>query len=574
MIRRNLWWFMILIILPLAFTTSPFIISIFVLIGIYAIAASGMDLLTAWAGQISIGNAAFFAVGAYTSAILMMNYSVPFPLSFLIAGIFAGVLGFIIGLPALRLSGFYLAIATMSFGVAVQQIIGVLSITGGYRGIRNIPSMEIFNLKATTSISQYYVVLSVILMVSFVLHSIAKSKTGLSFIAMRDSDIAARTFGINLLKYKLMSFIASAVLTGFAGSLYASVIGFISPSDFGLTLSLNLLAMIVIGGMGSVFGSTLGAIFFVGLPFLIGNSGISLTIVQGVLLIMVLLFLPRGLAYEIKRLVGHFWRSPATFFVRRRPKMFVEIDGKRINYEICGDGKPIVYVHGNFASHHWFDEVIDIKGFKTYALDLPNFGDSDGIEKISIEAYAEYLWKFIKALKIKKPILVGHSLGGAVVLKCAIDHSKELSALMLVDPAPANGLKTPEQNYPILKSLKRRADLLERSLMEVMPTKKSAARRLTKEALKMKPKAFTENAKALERYDYSDELSKLTLPVKILFGALDPIVPRAALEEMAKKIPNAEFNVIEGVGHSLMVENAKKFKEMVEDFGHVVSQAT
>ena len=569
--RKNLWWLAILVILPLIFTTSPFVISIFVLIGIYAIAASGMDLLTAWAGQISIGNAAFFAVGAYTSTILVMNYSIPFPLSFLIAGIFAGALGLIIGLPALRLSGFYLAIATMSFGVAVQQIIGVLNITGGYRGIRNIPSMEIFNLKATTSISQYYIVLIIILVISFVFHSIAKSKTGLSFIAMRDSDIAARAFGINLLKYKLMSFIASAMLTGFAGSLYASVIGFISPSDFGLTLSLNLLAMIVIGGMGSVFGSTLGAAFFVGLPFLIGNSGISLTIVQGVLLITVLLFLPKGLAYEIKRLIGRFWRSPATLFVRRKPKIFVEIDKKRINYEICGNGKPIVYVHGNFASHHWFDEVMDIDGFKAYALDLPNFGDSDRIEKISIDTYAEYLWKFIKALKIKKPILVGHSLGGAVALKCAIDHSKELSALILVDPAPARGLKTPEQNYPILESLKRRADLLEVSLMGIMPTQKKLARRLIKEALKMKPEAFTENAKALEKYDYSDKLSKLELPVNILFGTLDPIVPRTALEDMAKKIPNAKLTVIKGVGHSLMIEDTKKFKEMMEEFGHALS---
>lgn len=569
--RKNLWWLVILIILPLAFTTSPFIISIFVLIGIYTIAASGMDLLTAWAGQISIGNAAFFAVGAYASTILVVNYSIPFPLSFLIAGIFAGALGLIIGLPALRLSGFYLAIATMSFGVAVQQIIGVLNITGGYRGIRNIPSMEIFNLKATTSISQYYIVLIIILVISLIFHSISKSKTGLSFIAMRDSDIAARAFGINLLKYKLMSFIVSAVLTGFAGSLYASVIGFISPSDFGLTLSLNLLAMIVIGGMGSVFGSTLGATFFVGLPFLIGNSGISLTIVQGVLLITVLLFLPRGLAYEIKRLVGHLWRSPSTFFIRRKPKMFVEIDGKRINYETCGDGKPIVYVHGNFASHHWFDEVMDINGFKTYALDLPNFGDSDRIEKISIDTYAEYLWKFIRTLKIKNPILIGHSLGGAVALKCAIDHSKELSALMLVDPAPANGLKTPEQNYPILESLKRRADLLERSLMGIMPTKRGAAKHLTKEALKMKPEAFTENAKALEKYDYSGGLSDLELPVNILFGTLDPIVPRVALEDMAKRIPNAKLKIIEGVGHSLMIEDTKKFKEIVEDFSHAIS---
>lgn len=565
--RKNIWWISTLIILPLLFVHSPFVISVFVLIGIYSIAASGMDLLTAWAGQVSIGNAAFFAIGAYTSAILVVNYAIPFPLAFLIAGAIAGIWGIFIGLPALRLSGFYLAVATMSFGIAIQQIIGALKVTNGYQGVRNIPSMEFWGLKADTSISQYYIVLIIILGVYLLYRSISRSKTGLALIAMRDSDIAARIFGINILKYKLMSFVVSAIFTGFAGSLYASVIGFISPGDFGLTLSLNLLAMIIIGGMGSVMGSVLGAAFFVGLPFLIGNYGISLTVVQGVLLIVTLIFLPRGLAYELKKLVGNVWKSPVTFFIKRRPKMFVEIDGKRISYEVRGEGKNLIYVHGNFASHCWFDEVMDIEGYKTYALDLPNFGDSDRINEFSIETYASYLWKFIKNLEIEKTILVGHSLGGAVVLKCALDHPKEISALLLVDPAPANGLKTPQENYPILKSFKRRADLLEAALASVMPTRKEMAKILVKEALKMNPESFTENARALEKYDYSDEISNLNIPVKIIFGTLDAIVPRNELEKMSTKMQNAELKILKGVGHSLMIEDPLKFKKIVKELG-------
>lgn len=246
--------------------------------------------------------------------------------------------------------------------------------------------------------------------------------------------------------------------------------------------------------------------------------------------------------------------------------MFTTVDGIRIFYEVKGDGMPVVYVHGNFASSKWFEDVMDIEGLKIYALDMPNFGNSDGMGEFSIEKYAYYLWNFIQSLKIENSILVGHSLGGAVTLKCVIDHLEAFAGLLLVDPAPANGLKTSEIVFQVLESFKDHPDFLEKSLEGIIPSRKKMAKNFIKEAMKMDPIAFTENARALERYDYSNDLSKINIPVKILWGELDLIVPRNALEKMAHMIPNAQFEMLDGIGHSPIVENPKKFVEILMSF--------
>uniref|UniRef100_A0A7V3VT48 Branched-chain amino acid ABC transporter permease n=1 Tax=Mesoaciditoga lauensis TaxID=1495039 RepID=A0A7V3VT48_9BACT len=298
--NKKYWWFLPFVLFPIPFLEYPFLLSIFVLIGIYTIAAIGMDVLTTWAGQISIGNAAFFAVGAYTSAILVVNFHVPFLIAFLISGILSALIGVMVGLPALRVSGFYLAVITMAFGIAIQQMIGVFQITGGYNGIRNIPVPTFWIFKAGNPIYQYYIVLAIIFLIFTVISRISFSKSGMSLFAIRDSETAAKAFGINLLKYKLAAFASSAALTGFAGSLYASAIGFISPSQFDLTLSLDLLAMVIVGGAGNIMGVMIGAAFFIGLPFLLSGYNISITIIQGVALILILLFLPKGLLQIFK----------------------------------------------------------------------------------------------------------------------------------------------------------------------------------------------------------------------------------------------------------------------------------
>ena len=246
--------------------------------------------------------------------------------------------------------------------------------------------------------------------------------------------------------------------------------------------------------------------------------------------------------------------------------MFVQIDNVKIFYETKGNGMPVIYVHGNFASSKWFEKVMDVPSSKVYAIDLPNFGNSGWIEEISIEKYSYYLWKFVENLKIEKSILVGHSLGGAVVLKCVIDHPENFSGMFLVDPAPANGLKTLEVVYSVLESFKNHPDFLEKSLEGIMPTKQEMAKILVEEGMKMNPKAFSGNARALEEYDYSQNLKDIKIPVKILWGSLDPIVSRESLEKMAKMIPNCQFEVFDGIGHSVIVENPKKFIETLVNF--------
>lgn len=246
--------------------------------------------------------------------------------------------------------------------------------------------------------------------------------------------------------------------------------------------------------------------------------------------------------------------------------MFITIDGVKIFYEVKGNGSSVVYVHGNFASSKWFEEVMDIPEMIVYAIDLPNFGNSDRIDQISIEVYANYLWKFTEVLKIQKPILVGHSLGGAVTLKCVIDHPNAFSGLILVDPAPANGLKTPENVYPILEGFKAHPEALEFSLTGTMPTRKDMAKVLVNEAMKMNPKAFSGNARVLEKYDYSERLKEIKIPVKILWGTLDPIVPKESLQKMSNEIPNAQFEILDGIGHSVMIENPQKFIDILVNF--------
>jgi branched-chain amino acid transport system permease protein len=246
--------------------------------------------------------------------------------------------------------------------------------------------------------------------------------------------------------------------------------------------------------------------------------------------------------------------------------MFVQIDNVKIFYETKGNGMPVIYVHGNFASSKWFEKVMDVPSSKVYAIDLPNFGNSGWIEEISIEKYSYYLWKFVENLKIEKSILVGHSLGGAVVLKCVIDHPENFSGMFLVDPAPANGLKTLEVVYSVLESFKNHPDFLEKSLEGIMPTKQEMAKILVEEGMKMNPKAFSGNARALERYDYSKDLSKINIPVEVLWGTLDPIVSRNDLEKMVTLIPKAKFDLLEGIGHSLIVENPKIFTELLVKF--------
>lgn len=272
------------------------------LAGVYMIVAVGLNLLLGYTGQISIGHAAFLCIGAYTSALLVMKLHWSFWLAIPLAGIVSCLIGLFLGLPALRLHGHYLAIATLGFGVVVTQVMSTLSFTGGYSGIMP-PPPTLLGQTVRSDLVKYYIVLFFLGLAFLIATNVIKSRTGRAFMAIRDSEIAAMAMGVNISKYKLISFGLSAFLTGIAGGLYAHLVGFISPTDFHLGMSLNFFAMIVIGGMGTLRGSIYGAIFMTLIPEFFSRIQNLPSVLMGVSIILVTLFLPGG----IVTLEGKIW---------------------------------------------------------------------------------------------------------------------------------------------------------------------------------------------------------------------------------------------------------------------------
>lgn len=269
--------------------------TILVMIFIYAISAISLDLLVGYGGQISVGHAGFLIVGAYTAALLSTNYHVPFLLAFPLSGIVSGIIGFVIGLPAVRLSGQFLAVVTLGFGLSIPQLVlNWKTFTGGYSGI-SVLRPAIFN----DDVSFYYVLLSITVLIVWMIYNLLYGRYGRVFIAIRESEVAAQSTGVHVAYYKAAMFAISAFFTGLAGGMYAYWIGFVSPNDFTIITSFLLLGMIVVGGMASIPGAIIGAIIFTLLPE-ITNSFVGLTnIIIGAAIIIVILFRPHGLMSEI-----------------------------------------------------------------------------------------------------------------------------------------------------------------------------------------------------------------------------------------------------------------------------------
>ncbi len=300
-------WYCALLVLLLA---APFFVpdyyrSQLVFIFIYGVIGFGLMLLSGFTGQISMGHAAFLAVGAYTEAVLQAM-GVPFVVSAPAAIVLSAITGVVIGLPALRLTGIYLAIATLAFGFIVEEILARWeSLTGGNSGLMVSNPKLIFS-KIEGEVEFYYLCLACVIGAGFVVFNLLRSPTGRAFIAIRDSEISAQSMGVNLAAYKTLSFALSAGITGLAGALYAHQIKFISPEQFTLFVSIELLMMIVIGGMGSLHGAIFGAVFVISLPELIGGikdylppavaeqTGLKSTIF-GIIMILFVLFEPLGL---------------------------------------------------------------------------------------------------------------------------------------------------------------------------------------------------------------------------------------------------------------------------------------
>ena len=318
---KVLWfWFLMLIA---ALVTFPFLAPNYYIymanyMAINVLVAVGLNMLVGYTGQISLGHAGFFAIGAFTTVLFMGKLSFPFLVALTAAGAIAAVFGFVLGLPALRLEGPYLAIATLGFGMAITQLIARWELFGGRMGIQ-APTLKLFGLCTVSSDrGLYFVIIPITFLLTLAARNLMKTKVGRAFIAIRDSDIAAETMGVNLTYYKTLAFAISAFYTGIAGGLMAFMLGFINPSSFNFILSIYFLAFVIVGGLGTIFGSIMGGVVMTwlilmldkvqDLPYLgqllmtISDRWMSVTgvhnvasICLGLIIVLIVVFEPLGL---------------------------------------------------------------------------------------------------------------------------------------------------------------------------------------------------------------------------------------------------------------------------------------
>jgi branched-chain amino acid transport system permease protein len=323
--QRTTWWWALaglalLALAPLGFgahglnlLTSIFVVSIGVL---------GLNLLSGVAGQISLGHAGFLLIGAYAQAILSTDYGVPTLAAIPLAGAIAAVLSLIVGIPSLRLKGLYLAITTLAFTFIVRHV--VLFAEGVTRGSAGMPvdALSVFGFSFKTDQRFYYAALAMLVLFVLITLNLMRTRIGRAWLALRDHDIAARAMGIDLMRYKLLAFMVSAFYTGVAGALVALQTRFVNVDTFSVLISIEALAMVIVGGMGRIHGAILGAALILLLPELL-NLGFGVAgegvralmadriyevkgLMYGVVILLFLRLEPEGLA-GIWRKARRFW---------------------------------------------------------------------------------------------------------------------------------------------------------------------------------------------------------------------------------------------------------------------------
>ncbi len=265
------------------------------LIAIFSLVSLGLNLLTGFAGQISLGHAGFFGVGAYATGLLTQSLRVPFLLSLLLGGLLTAAIGAVAAIPAVRLKNLYLAIATLGFGVVIQKVLFEWrGLTGGGSGLELAP-LKIGPLVLSTGTELYYVIVPVACLGTWAAANLAGRRTGRALVMLRDSEIAAASLGIPVTRYKVIAFALSAFYAAIAGGLYAFLVRYINPETFNIGLSITFVSMIVIGGLGTIGGSILGAVFYVAVPELLRGIKDAPGLVFGLALVLVMVFMPQGL---------------------------------------------------------------------------------------------------------------------------------------------------------------------------------------------------------------------------------------------------------------------------------------
>lgn len=285
-----------------------YFLHILVIAGIYIILTSSLNIILGFTGLSALGHAAFYCVGAYTSALLALNFGISPWFGLILGAIVAMIFGLIIGYPSLRLKGDYLALATFGFAIIVYSVAkNWVSLTRGPMGLPGIPGFSIFGWELSQTWSYLLLVIIVVLLILFILRRIVDSPFGRILRGIREDEIATAVMGTNIDKYKIQAFLIGSFFAGIAGSLYAHYITFIDPSSFTIMESITILLMVVFGGLGSLKGSIVGAVTLVVLPEILRFIGLPSSVaaplrqmIYGLLLVVLMIFRPKGIMGKIE----------------------------------------------------------------------------------------------------------------------------------------------------------------------------------------------------------------------------------------------------------------------------------
>jgi branched-chain amino acid transport system permease protein len=299
----------IIIVLPL-FVESKYYFIVLNVIGLNTIVVVGLNLLIGFAGQISLGHAAFYGLGSYFSGILTVNYGFPLWPAMVVGMMATGAVAYLIGYPSLKLRGHYLVMATLGFGIIINILMGELEqFTGGHDGLMGIPPLAIGGWVFDTDLKNFYLIWSFVFLCMVGARNLLNSRVGRALRAISGSEVAANSLGVNTADYKVKIFVLSAMFASISGSLYAHYITFISPSSYDFYYSIQVVTMVIVGGMGSLWGSLLGAGVLTCISEALHIAKQYHIIAYGVFLCLVLVFLPEGVLMGI-----------TNFFVKNKDK--------------------------------------------------------------------------------------------------------------------------------------------------------------------------------------------------------------------------------------------------------------
>jgi len=298
-------------LLPMG-VNNQYFLTVIVKMAVYAMFGLGLNILTGYTGLVSLGHAGFVAIGAYASSLCAVKLGWGFFPSMLFGMVAAGLVGILLGLPTLRLTGTYLSIVTLGFGEIIKMVaMNWIPVTNGTLGVKNIPKPTLFGMKLTiANYGLYYLVVVALVICTIFCLVLVKSKTGRAFQAIKGDELASVMMGINTTYYKILAFVLSACICAAAGALYASLIGYVDPNTFNFDVSTLILSIVILGGMGTIRGMFLGAAILIALPEVSRFLMVYRFVLYGVILVVMMRFRPQGilgwksqLPYQLSKLV-------------------------------------------------------------------------------------------------------------------------------------------------------------------------------------------------------------------------------------------------------------------------------